>query len=125
MVPFGAAAEAFVDSGFAGQGGNHLRSSRDDDDFVADAPFDGVFVDFFHIPIVDVVVGDDRGDEDGVGVCLDCRVDDFVYGDGSAEVNTFDAEFFDAPVLDVDDFLSPTECSFRRSFRRRFFGMIF
>lgn len=55
--------------------------------------------------VMDVVVIDDCGDEDGVGVIFDSGIDYFFYWYWCVKVVIFYFVFFDVIVFDVEDFV--------------------
>ena len=104
VVAAAAAAEALVRAVGARLCGSDLRAARNEDQLVAHTHFGCDAVDLGDVLIVDVIVADDGGGEHRIRIELDRRVHELLRRDGSAEIMHLNAVFFDAAVLDVDDF---------------------
>lgn len=97
--PVGIPAEALVNAGLDGLIRDDLGAAGGDDHPVTDALFHRQLVDALHILVVDVIVGDDGGGQNGVGVQLHRRVHQLFHRDGGAQVVNLDPPLFNAAVL--------------------------
>ncbi len=103
MDALGTPAKSGIESGFCSHPGIHLGSAGDEDDAVADTPFNTQVGQLFHLSAMDVVMTDNRGNKDRLGASLNGGIDQFAEGHGGTQVMVFDAVFFDPAVLDIQN----------------------
>ena len=103
----GAAPEGGVQAGLCCHLPVHLGAAGDENDLVADALLGGQISQLPHHGAMDVVVTDDRGDEDGVSATLDSGIDHLFHRHRCAKVAIFHPVLLDATVLDVEDLAQP------------------
>ena len=104
MNAFGSAAEALIHAVFDCFFVFDLRPPRNNNKLIPHPFFDGIVVEFFHVFIMDIVMGDDGRNQNGIGIMFHRRIHHFLDRNGSTQVFAADAVLFDSPVFDVDDF---------------------